>query len=136
MKKLSALICLTGLLIIGCSRPFEAALVDLTVLNSTMLSARYDSIMYHDSKRYLGHNIKVRGPYRAAEIDDTGVYRHYVLTKDGGGCCAGQFEFVMTGNGYPPENSTIELIGVFTQGTDRNGDRYYYLTADEFNVVG
>ena len=135
MKRLLALFCLAGLLITGCSRTFQGELVDLTLLNETMLNARYNSIMINDSKSYVGHNIKIRGPYQAVEISDAGVTVHSVLTKEGGGCCAGRFDFVMRENEYPPEGSIVELTGVFTRGPMQNGEPYYYLAADEFVVV-
>jgi hypothetical protein len=124
------LICLIGVLLTGCAAD-KSAVIDLTVMSSTMASAAYDDIVYINPENYLGRTIKVQGNYTAAFWDVTGRYHHYITTKEEGGCCPGSFEFILSGDGgYPREGRRVELTGVFSRYTE-HGRTTYYLAADE-----
>jgi len=141
MKKcliLFLLLCLTGLLMTGCSESSEANAdgidVDLSALSSTMLSAQYNNIMTSPN-RYIGKTIKVRGSYAAFFSEAAGGYRHYVITKEGDDCCTEGFEFIWSGEHEPLEEGVkIEAVGVFSS-YEEAGRTWYYLAVDELSVL-
>jgi hypothetical protein len=125
-----------ALLIPGCSDNSNEV-IDLSIMNQTMLSAAYDTIL-NNRDNYLGKTIKVRGRYAAYYWDVTGRHHHYVMVKPGDTCCAGDFEFTWSGaypGDYPEDGAIVELTGVYSTYS-ANNKIFYYLDATEFTVLG
>ena len=126
----------------GCAKKAEAKSnnidVDLTALSSTMVYAEVYSIVTNPDQ-YVGKTIKMSGPYAVDYYDQTGLYYHFVLIEDATACCAQGLEFRRNGeysypHDYPPEQTKIEVSGVF-EHYEELGQTYYYLAVDDVIVL-
>jgi len=108
--------------------------VDLTVLSETMFhSMIQDMLAYPDE--YAGKTIKARGEYFVIEYIENDQYFHFIELEDEDGCCSESFEFIYNGDrvfpdDYPPENTIIEIIGVFNS-YEMFETTFYYLAVDD-----
>lgn len=112
--------------------------VDLTKLSSTMVYSEVYNMM-SKPEDYVGKTIKIEGTYYASYWKDTGKYYHCVLISDATACCQNGIEFVWDDNThiypdeYPPDNTVIELTGVFGLYEEK-GETYCYLKTDDITV--
>ncbi len=112
--------------------------VDLTKLSSTMVYSEVYNMM-SKPEDYVGKTIKIEGAYFASYWKETGKYYHCVLISDATACCQNGIEFVWD-NGthvypdeYPPDDTVIELTGVFGL-YEEDGQSYCYLKTDDITV--
>jgi len=113
--------------------------VDLTVFNTTMLSAEMSN-MYANGADFLGMTIRVSGTYDYIFYEEHGIHFHYIITKQGDACCQEGFEFVWNGDhifpdDYPQMGTPIEVDGVFGI-LEEDSFRYYYLAVDDIFILG
>ena len=112
--------------------------VDLTALSSTMVYAEVYNMMTNPDG-YMGKTIKMSGPYYASFYDETGSYYHYVIIEDATACCQSGLEFIWKGehsypNDYPPDQTKIEVVGVF-ESYEELGRTYYNLSVDDISIL-
>lgn len=109
--------------------------VDLSKMSGTMAYAEVYNMMVYPEE-YIGKTIRIRGPYYAAYVEDTGLYYHYVIITDALACCESGIEIIWDHNEhvYPdeyPENLTeVEATGIFNT-YEENGYTYGYIVVDE-----
>ena len=112
--------------------------VDLTELSSTMVYSEVYNMM-NKPEDYVGKTIKIEGTYYASYWQDTGKYYHCVMISDAAACCQNGIEFVWDNDThvypdeYPPDNTVIELTGVF-ELYEEMGETYCYLKTDDITV--
>ncbi|MDF2513660.1 MAG: hypothetical protein K0S04_3526 [Herbinix sp.] len=112
--------------------------VDLTKLSSTMVYSEVYNMM-NKPEDYVGKTIKIEGVYYASYWQDTEKYYHCVLISDATACCQNGIEFVWDNDThvypdeYPPDNTVIELTGVFGL-YEEMGETYCYLKTDNITV--
>ncbi|HHV10432.1 MAG TPA: hypothetical protein GXX75_09180 [Clostridiales bacterium] len=112
--------------------------VDLTKLSSNMVYAEVYNMMTKPED-YVGKTIKIQGVYYASYWEGTGKYYHCVLISDAAACCQNGIEFVWDDDThvypdeYPPDNTVIELTGVF-ELYEEEGQTYCHLKTDDIIV--
>lgn len=112
--------------------------VDLTKLSSTMVYSEVYNMM-SKPEDYVGKTIKIEGSYYASYWKETGKYYHCVLISDATACCQNGIEFVWDNDThvypdeYPPNDTVIELTGVFGL-YEEDGQSYCYLKTDDITV--
>ncbi len=111
--------------------------VDLTTLSSTMVYGEVYNMM-NRPEDYMGKTIKARGPYYSSLFVQTGLYYHFILIEDAAACCQQGLEFIWEGrdypDGFPANNTQIEVTGVFGE-YEELGETYYYLDVDDVTVL-
>ena len=143
MRLLVCSICLTCALVTGCgsggsAAVDESAVIDLTVLSTTMLYAEINNILTNP-ENYTGKTIKMSGPYYAFYDAGTNRTVHYVAVEEADGCCMRGLEFVL-GDGftypddYPGEPARIEVNGIF-KSYQKEVATYYYLAVDDIVIL-
>ncbi|MCL2053714.1 MAG: hypothetical protein FWG90_04620 [Oscillospiraceae bacterium] len=115
----------------GGTRDVKGGDVDLTPLSVTMLYAEINNI-YQNADRYLGHNIKMKGPYYTIYDEQSNKQYHYIIAEVADDCCIQGFEFII--NGEPPADfpaiyEEIELSGTF-QSYENAGQTLYYISVE------
>ncbi len=112
--------------------------VDLTKLSSNMVYAEVYNMMT-SPEDYVGKTIKMEGTYYASYWEGTGKYYHCVLISDAAACCQNGIEFVWDDDThvypdeYPPDNTVIELTGVF-ELYEEEGQTYCHIKTDDIII--
>ena len=91
--------------------------LDLTQLNSTMLYAQVNQMMYKPEK-YIGKMVMVPGKFSAVYSEEAGKYYYGCLVTDQTACCTLGVEFELPETmhypeDYPAENEPITVCGTF-----------------------
>lgn len=121
------------------SSPKTEVDIDLTGMDGTMIySTVYDMTTNPDT--YLGKTISLKGNFTSSYDEASKTNYFFVVVGDTTACCSQGVEFIWDENkhtypdDYPPENSEVEISGVFGQ-YDENGNTYYYISADNRTVL-
>ena len=111
--------------------------VDLTQLGPMIISAQVSRMLMEPDK-YLGQTVRVKGSYFSFFWNEGNMRLHYVVLDLTVGCCGQGFEIILSDNiisnqGYPPENSVIEVTGTFSS-YEKLGRTFYYLAVFEIII--
>ena len=112
----------------------ESVDMNLTVLSRDLVHEVVSEMMLDAPDAFLGKRILIEGIYYSAHDEITDQYCHYLLIDDEDACCGEELELIWSGelafpDDYPEENSTIEVVGVFSS-YERSGYTFYYLAID------
>lgn len=108
--------------------------LDLTQLSSVMVYSEVYNILA-ESQSYLGKTIRMKGIYYSAYDELTQKRYYYVIIQDATACCQQGMEFVLAEGGtYPPEQTEVEVTGVYERYEERGYD-FYRIAADDLTVL-
>ncbi|MCP1102351.1 uncharacterized membrane protein YcgQ (UPF0703/DUF1980 family) [Aequitasia blattaphilus] len=139
MKKTLIILCFLFLFsLIGCKKAEEPTdiekeistdsseneVIDLTVLNSTMVYAEVFNIVSNPDD-YLGKTIVMEGLHYTNHIDETNTTYHFVVIQDATSCCQQGLEFIYNDDtSYPQDGTPVEVSGTFEKYTE--GEDVFY----------
>ena len=105
--------------------------VDLAGMSSTVVYSEVFNMMM-DPEPYVGKSIRMDGTLNIYHSQDGETTYFACLIADATECCAQGIEFVWEGehdypDDYPPEDSEIEVCGVFNS-YEEHGQTFYHVT--------